>query len=239
MKIKIFNIFHEKVFDELIEIIPPEQRDIVVMYGVNENIKKQSPGDLLEYNLPIYEPKWQAQGYCQTSCLWHVYKNKLHKDLDYIGFCQYDMKFEKDTIDILLKEMNENTIFYSYMFKGGQAFGGHVNWDLIFEEYSKFHGKDVKKEFLQNVEVPLLHTFVIPAEMFERMMDWVSHYMDNGLVHNYPGPMSQSELSERIFSLFLGVEYATKNLVYKELHMPHMWPMYHNKVPFANYKQKI
>ena len=44
MKIKIFNIFHEKVFDELIENIPPEQRDIVVMYGVNENIKKQSEG---------------------------------------------------------------------------------------------------------------------------------------------------------------------------------------------------
>ena len=94
------------------------------------------------------------------------------------------------------------------------------------------------KELLDNVQLPLLHTFVIPVEMFERMMAWISHYMEHGLVNKYPGTLSQSELSERLFAIFIGIEYTLHNVVYKELNMPHMWPMYHNKVPFAGYKQK-
>ena len=86
------------------------------------------------------------------------------------------------------KEMNENTIFYSYMFKGGQAFGGHVNWDLIFEEYSKFHGKDVKKEFIQ-------HLGYIPFVYFDDLQIEQQHliYFQLFLKENIPQVVNETK----------------------------------------------
>ena len=238
MNLKIFNIWHEKIFDELLNNVPWDDRDDIIMYGVNENIPKISLGDLLEYELKIYNPKLQALGFCQTSCLYHVYKNKLYEGLDYIGFCQYDMKFEKDTISDI-KNTDAETIFHDLTLSCTKALEDHsTDWDSVFDSYSSFFNEKIKKEDIIDIHLPLLHTFVIPVKMFVRMMDWMSHYIENELI--YPTRMSRAEFYERIHGIFLAIEcYKNPNIKLKPLKLNHIWPHYHNLVPFVGYKQLV
>jgi hypothetical protein len=48
---------------------------------------------LCEWNLPVHDEAFQKQGFMETSCFIHVLSNELFEGADYIGVCQYDMRW--------------------------------------------------------------------------------------------------------------------------------------------------
>ena len=93
-KFLLYTVFHNKLFDDMYDGCP-EILKYMVFFGVNQKYEKIYSKDkgydiLLEWTLPHFRPEMQKDGYCQTSALYHIYKNKIYLDYDYLGFFQYD-----------------------------------------------------------------------------------------------------------------------------------------------------
>jgi len=259
--VKLYVVFHQKLFKELLRDLPVADRDSVVLWGVNEHIPKELPdieGDpdvvgynlVLEHTLKTYDPYWQAAAYCQTSCIFTVYQEKLHESTDYIGMAQYDMKMRPDTISHIREKTARHPdvkfIFYELFQPMHQALQiGHEAYDGVLADYNTFFGTTwTWKQILSHPRVsafcPLLHTFVMPKEIYARMIGWSHAYFcrirETGA---YPTKASQAEYSERVFAVFLALEMFNENVVAEKLHLDHIWPLYHDKVPFAGYKELV
>jgi len=238
-KLRVYNIFHNKVFDELIET----NDERLTMYGVNENIEKeftentQKYNVMFEYDLAIYEPIWQKKGYAQTSCLLHLFKNKLYEDLDYIGFLQYDMKINENfftDLDLNInKAKSQNKLFIGYSSR--ICIDYILQWDSTLADdtplsalshYNKFFNanytlKDIQKNFYANFGIIMLHTFVIPKEMFHKMMTWLSVYMED-IKDNFPSKHRPCDYLERCHGLFIALEnLSNDNMIYENIGVSH------------------
>jgi len=257
--VAFYVVFHEKVFRELLRDLPVADRDSVTLWGVNENIRKGFPDTendpdfvgyrlALEYTLPTYDPYYQEMAYCQTSCIFAVYQEKLHESADYVGFGQYDMQLRPDTISHIREKTerhpNIKWVFYELSHPLHQALQiGHEAWDGVLADYNEFFGTTwTWATIMRHPRVsgfcPLLHTFVMPREMYARMVSWSYAYFskirESGA---YPTKASQAEFSERVFGLFLALEMFDQNVVAEKLHLDHIWPRFHDQVPFAGYKE--
>lgn len=264
MKLTIFNVFHQRLFPELLRFVPEAERGDVVQYGVNEAIPKELPATdgsdpnfagfpiLLEYKLPKYFPWLQERGYCQTSGMYHVYKNELDADLDYIGWSQYDMQYRWNTLSHIRETIagaaskGQTPVFYELAQPMSQALSfGKTNWNFVLDSYNAYFGTSwTLPAILAHPRVstfcPLVHTFVIPREMFRRMMGWMCDYLDSIQAPGaYPSIVSQAEFAERIHGLFLGLELAREEVTTVKMLLKHEWPSYHNQCPFAGYKTLV
>ena len=118
MRVKIFAVFHAVFSDVVFSGFNDEEvREWFVRYDVNAKQPKRmvgkdgveaalDPGStgsntLLEYALPIYDPKLQDRGFMETPCYVHVLRNELYKGCDYIGVCQYDMRWTPPAVAAL------------------------------------------------------------------------------------------------------------------------------------------
>lgn len=259
MSVQIFNIWHSKLYDELYAHLSAEELENITMFGVNEEYEKSYTQDkykvVMEYELPVYNPLLQKHGYCQTTCMWHVWKNRLVADRHaYVGFMQYDMRPAAGMIQEMQNVIEEAT-------KCGQEVVFHeqtehiiqsVRWcaglampyeGSALQHYNQHFGTSwTVHDLVQNPRVhvsPLLHTFAMPVEMFDRMMGWLDKYLGwlESLYPKYVSDRSQSELLERCHGLFLALECARENVILAPMNLKHVWPLYHDKTEFKNYKQ--
>jgi hypothetical protein len=146
MNIQIFVCFHKQIFPELYEISKIEQDNYLTYYGVKDNYEDTTRNIIYEYNLAHYNANLQKKKYNEKSCIYHVYKNNLYNKYNYIGFCQYDMKFQQNVFkNIEYKIMhNSNTIFYldffQWAFLGGQTTitEDYYNVPAGLNNYNKF-----------------------------------------------------------------------------------------------------
>jgi hypothetical protein len=117
-KLKIFIVFH-KVFDERLSLPFFSQSEIhqwFIKYAVNikhldkkiidqngnqTRPSKTSSDVVLEYQLPIHDPHLQERGFMETSCFVHIEQNHLYGDAQYVGVCQYDMRWTKGSTKIV------------------------------------------------------------------------------------------------------------------------------------------
>jgi hypothetical protein len=253
MHFKIYTVWHQRIFPELLADVPEDDKSSIVMFGVNESIPKEVNEDdckrfnvVFEYQLPRYEMVWQAQGYCQTSCMIHVLLNpELHMGLDYIGFAQYDMKYSASTIqnirDVVAANPGRQIIFHELTLPVVQALGYSTGWDQVLEHYNSFFGTrwtfpDIVKH-PRCPELPVVHTFVIPTLMFIKMMEWMYAYLRSVRAGVYPTNISQAEFAERIHGLFLVLEcISNPDTIMQPFLIEHKWPYYHDQVPFDGYK---
>lgn len=253
-KFRIYNVWHERIFDELLEPIPASDRRDLVMYAVNDKIPKSYASSVVppenvvrEWELPLFEPRWQEKMYCQTTCMYHVFLNGLHRDLDYVGFCQYDMRFDAATfahIRATLREGGGPRVFCSdtqTVQRGLLDFSPQGTAHMV-DHYARFHGVGPDVALISAGRlIPILHTFVIPRDMFERMMRWVSAYMHDleraGLDTRRSGGWfyNQASFAERMHALFIGVECERAGIEMVPLRLAHVWPLYHNQVPFESH----
>jgi hypothetical protein len=250
MNLRIFTVWHNKLYDELYADVSESDLELFTMFGVNEDYeKKYTPNRyniLFEYDLPIYNPNLQKHGYCQTTCMWHVWKNKLYQCLDYIGFIQYDMKPShnmikdiRETVElynrpVIFHEQTEHALQSSRWAKGlVQPYEGSA-----LEHYNKFFNTSYTLQNVLHIPIPIVHTFVIPTETFVKMMEWIDSYITylENMYPCYPSDKSQSELLERCHGLFLAFEIAKNNMTMQPLQIAHIWPLYHDKTKFVNYK---
>ncbi len=257
----LYNIFHHKLFDAMYDACPEILSD-VTFFGVNQKYPKlynEAKGYRIvwEWDLPHYRPEMQADGYCQTSALYHVYQNKLHLPYDYIGCLQYDMKFRSGAKKSFATEIEECTKLglakpFFYSLKGNLhlwcngllvPYTDHTSKTCL-AHYNKFHGTSwtvddlVRKGILNNFI--LLHTFVIPRETFARMMAWMSDYIATEFIEfQRQIDVSTAEFLERVHALFLAIEIANNNHPMIEMPIEHIWPMLHDQTEWHDYKKPL
>jgi len=83
--VKIFNIWHNKLFDKCYQELDEYSLDKIIMYDVNQKYQKIYNADkkyniIKEYELTYFNSLYQDTNYCQTSCLYHVFKNNLYRN---------------------------------------------------------------------------------------------------------------------------------------------------------------
>jgi GR25 family glycosyltransferase involved in LPS biosynthesis len=255
-KISIFNIWHNKLFDRCYEKLDKYSMSKITMFDVNQNYEKlynenKNYNIVKEYELNSYNSLYQNTNYCQTSCLYHVFKNKMYEDMDYIGFIQYDMELEKDFIyNIEQKIINCPTDIFFYNLTEKRKIH---NWYLcnpyensLLEKYNKYFNtnhtyENIKENEKCNMFI-CLHTFVIPTKTFIKMMNWFFCIKD-WLHANYISGLytqSMSETTEELFGLFLLLQFIEDDSIQMELlKLHHNWEKLHFATNFINYKNPV
>jgi len=255
-KIKVFNIWHNKLFDHCYEKLDSYSLSKLTMFDVNPKYQKiynseKNYNIAKEYELSHYNPLFQDTNYCQTSCLYHVFKNEMYLNQDYVGFIQYDMELADDFIydmEEKIKKSKNDIYFYS------QLVSNKVDVPLIctpydnsvLEKYNQYfktnHTYESIKSHKNADKFICLHTFVIPKRTYEAMMNWFCSITD-WLHVNYINGIyceSMSEVTEEIFGLFLLLQMIENDSIQlEELKLHHDWPKLHNENNFDNYKQKL
>ena len=262
--VNIFNIWHNKLFDNCYKSLDEYSLDKINMYDVNQNYTKIYNKDknykiVKEYELDIYNNVLQATNYCQTSCLYHVFVNgKLAKnqtfyhDNDYIGFIQYDMELEsnfiydiEDKINSTDEDEDHDVFFYSLV--ANDKLCRHLVCNpyenSILEKYNNYfntnHTYDSIISHNKSKYFICLHTFVIPTTIYMKMMKWYCSISDSLHVNYVNGVYteSMSEVTEEVFGLFLLLQIIENdNIKLEELKLKHDWPHLHNETSFNNYK---
>jgi len=178
--LKLFIVFHEKIFDECYENIPQDILDKYFTFiAVNKNIPKNyTEGKynvVNEWDLPRYNSQFQDKGYKENSAIYHVYANKLYGDAKYIGFFQYDMHFEKGVIDGILSDMEkEPTCFYVL----GEVVNYSIDktWDepYVFDYLTSLYAYNYRVIVNYSAIGPRCNTYVLPVSNFLKIMSFVN-----------------------------------------------------------------
>ena len=195
---------------------------------------------IYEADLPFYNPNFQKMVYNEGSGLYHLYVNELYKSCDYIGFCQYDMKFFENTISNIqniIESSSIDCIFNIGYFPdiiNNTFLGGHsiivknINQcECAINSYNNFFNNNyTSNNVIQN---SLIHcnTFVIPSKMFERMMSWMKQYFIDDLILNKQNSKLDNPgcLIEGLVGMFLSLEVFNGSKYYP-LDVKHIWPLY-------------
>ena len=243
--IHIYSVFHNYFYDELYNDIENEEENkMITLYGVKEKqINTTKLNMIYEADLEIYNPNFQKLKYNEGSALYHLYKNGLYKKYDYIGICQYDMKFFSNTINDIKNIINNTSIDYIFNIgyfpdiKDTGFNGGHGliinsinNFPCGLETYNKFFNTNyTSKEVIKNLLI-CCNTFIIPSKMFENMMDWMEQYFIDDLVLNKTNSDCDNPgfAIEGLVGMFLSLE-VYKGAKYYPFHIEHIWPLYKNK----------
>ena len=177
--LQIFIVFHKYIFDECYKDISKADLDKYFTFvSVNKKIKKTYSNKykvIKEWELPHYRPELQEQGYNENSAIYHVYTNKLHIPYKYIGFFQYDMKFNPDTLKQILTKITTNNTMYFHIGLNDYTFCTLTTWkepmtaEFIIKYYEEYFGKLFSKDALY----PLWNSYIIPIELYEKIMPWI------------------------------------------------------------------
>jgi hypothetical protein len=158
------------------------------------------------------------------------------------------MELETDFIYNIEQKINQtedDIFFYSLMI----ANKIDVNYickpysNSILEKYNTYFGTNHTYETIKANNkfnnFICLHTFVIPTNIFIKMMDWYCLITD-WLHKNYINGLyteSISKITEEIFGLFLLLQMIENdNIVLYSLKLNHEWPKLHNETEWTNYK---
>lgn len=188
MKLKIFVVYHRDIHNELYD---KESINKIVFIGVGNHIKKgyyrrKKYNIIYEKDFPIYDASLQEKGYCETSAIYHIYANKAYQDLDYIGFAQYDMYIKNDVFNkidqTIVNDPSKNYIFYANKDKMLHL-SNVVPYEFMINSYNahfktNFTTIKLKNDPLASNSLILESTFVIPVKIFEKIMPWISKFID-------------------------------------------------------------
>lgn len=213
-KWKIFVTFFNRLYDE--HYTPDSSFDLrnYTFVKVNDRYPLDISGNKLPYDIffehdfKIFSPSWQEKGYHENSVFYHIYKNNLHRDYDYIGFIEYDHVLRKnftreiqgmiDATDHDLVFIFNKFNFHQYWEQGvlmdphkpqKETGDPHTEWNcinVVLKDYNHFHETNFRLEDLIRRDCfPVAHCFIQPTAMFEKMMAFHSAIMDSGKVEQY------------------------------------------------------
>jgi len=226
-RIQFFVCFHREVYQQCYEITDRE-RELITFYGV----KARQPVERVIYEdeLSIYNPNLQRLHYNESSCLYHVYKNRLYEKYDYVGFCQYDMVFHPSIFSEIKASLQPNTIFYldffKWAFKGGQTtiIRDYKDVTAGLVSYNKFFNTAYRPEDLIANKMPICNTFLVSRDRYAKMMIWMEAYFIETIEPKMSDPtglaFDPGHMIEALTSMFLALEVA-QGAVYRKLPMVH------------------
>jgi hypothetical protein len=186
----IFVIYHKTVYNDFYKTISEDNKKHIVFYGVKDKI--ENTPSIYEYEMNIYNPRLQAQRYNESSAFYHIYENKLYKDLSYIGFAQYDMIINNETINTIKTKITETPTIFAAFFaveESKRALHGSLNlivepisfFGSILDNYNNFFQKKYMKDDVMISPLIMCNTFVIPVVMYEKYMGWLNSYFKNDI----------------------------------------------------------
>ena len=129
-----------------------------------------------EWDLPNHDPTFQERGYLEQSVIYHVYANELHKTYDYVGFFQYDMMFNDNIVDFLVKNIHptETRYFplevYNFEYCHYKTGCEPPTLDYAVSDYEKFFGV----KFNRGAAFPLWNSFILPKSLYTKIMPWIT-----------------------------------------------------------------
>jgi len=212
---QLFVVFHKKIFDECYDNIPQDILDKYFTFvAVNPDIPKTYTKDkykiVNEWELPEYNAQFQQKGYNENSVIFHVMRNELYKEYKYVGFFQYDMIFTMSVLDTIISEMNEiPTCFYldarNYGYCAKETWNEPPVMAYLTSYYEEFHNK--KFSYSYNDVYPLLNSYVISVDTYEKVMKWVyTLYSKIGSIVEQKHFGHIGGLYERIMAFAIGEE---------------------------------
>lgn len=194
MKTKIFVVFHKAIDENIFAQFSGREIDTYfVKYAVNREfskqviyknifrklIKKRADQHLIhEYALSKYNPELQKRGFMETSCYVHVLENQLYQDCDYVGVCQYDMRWTAEARQTILnlnrktthdqtawgisvgELMSPENIFHPF------AFPDQVDWAFLLKSYNQFFETNWSRDIFVNKPFTLFQTYLLPVAEF-------------------------------------------------------------------------
>ena len=252
--LKIFVVYHQ-VIDENILFTKYSKEYIkktFAYYCVNEVIEKyETPKRyglpiIYEYELPNYNPFLQLRHYMETSAYLHIYNNNLHKELDFIGICQYDMlhveeykNLQKDRIYILDsgEPIALNGVWNAKMFPKIR------NINFLLESYNRHFKKNYTVYELNNAPLSLWQTNIYPTAIFEKLCSWLSVLVDEIYPWSIEPPYEthwgvMGGYTERAIAIFNAIEIIERDCkfgLFDVLHTEMCNKMQYDKKFFLNY----
>lgn len=256
MKVKTFVVFH-KIFSEVVfsGFEDEESRDWFIRYGVNASQPKKiirkhgvetilDPAStqndtLLEYALPNYDPKLQERGFMETSCYVHVLKNELYKGYDYIGVCQYDMRWTPLAVTALRELALDNhrnpRLIYGMSVgvlcnrEGALhplTFADRVNWSFLLKSYNSYFGTNHQPQIFIEKPLSLFQTYIMPTSEFIALASWLGVLCDELYPAHCMPPYethwgSLSGKTERAAALFIAARMQEGGIVFRDLPLHH------------------
>ena len=236
--ITIFVVFHNNIHIDFYSALTEEEKNYITYYGVRDHITVTNGTKVIyEEDMPIYNEKLQKNKYNEASALYHIWKNNLFQEHKYIGFFQYYMKFNKNTINEV-KNIIENSetadyIFYVGLFpsgiKGGQTSITHdypnEKLEAGLKNYNKFFNTNFSNDILYKIKMLVGNSFIIPSHIYNKMMNWLtaSYYKDEistsildiNNVHHF----NAGHVIEALTGMFLGLEVEQQNAKYYKLNV--------------------
>jgi hypothetical protein len=236
---KIYIVFHKNIYPENYENLTENEKEKLIFYGVKEKPTNTKDMKIIyENEMMVYNPKLQHNRYNEGSALYHIYKNHIALFTDYIGFFQYDMKFESNAIQNIQNTINENPkkafIFYIDFFQWGFVGGqstitrNNKNHDLEsgLKNYNRTFGTNYKPEDLMITKMLMCNSFVIPSHIFQKMMKWMQSYFRDKIDIDIKDTLENRSFNpghmiEALTGMFLALEVAQGNAVYERILVEH------------------
>ena len=92
---------------------------------------------LVEHDFPVNRPDFQENGYCESSVIWHLYKNGEHKKYDYIGFIEYDHVLSENFTETI-QHVGTRLGYMHFADNNRLAPGqGHIPFPVLLEALAK------------------------------------------------------------------------------------------------------
>lgn len=252
--LKVFIVFHQIVDEDVLftKYSPEYVKNTFAYYCVNEVIekyeipKKYGLPIIYEYELPNYNPFLQLRSYMETSAYLHIYNNNLHKNLDFVGICQYDMlhveeyySLQKNIIYVLDsgEQIAKNGVWNKKMFPGLR------NIDFLMESYNRFFGKNYNVSDLNDIVLSLWQANIYPTPIFEKLCSWLTLLVEEVYPWSVEPPYEthwgvMGGYTERAIAIFNAIEILENNKIYDRfdvLHTEMCNKMQYDKKFFLNY----
>jgi len=238
-KWKLFVTTFKKLYDEHYACDSSFDMKNFTFVKVNDDYPLELDGNRLKYDIQferdfrIFDAGLQRKGYHENSVLYHIYKNDVHKEYDYIGFIEYDHVLgDQFTADIqrTIDEADRDLLFVFNKFTFRQLWeqgvlmnprrplketgDPHSPWNcinVILDDYNRFFGTTHRMEDLVLRDCfPICHCFMIPSRRFDKMMGFHSSVMESGKVERYHQHnwRARAGLMERYLAVALALEDA-------------------------------
>jgi hypothetical protein len=236
-KWKIFVTTFSKLFDEHYTSDSSFNMKNFTFVKVNDEYPLELDGNRLEYDIllehdfRIFDAGLQKKGYHENSVLYHIYKNNVHKEYDYIGFIEYDHVLgDQFTANVrrMIDTAERDLLFAFNKFSFQQLWeqgilmdprrplketgDPHSPWNcinVILNDYNQFYRADYRMEDLVLKDCfPICHCFMMPSWRFEKIMKFHSFIMESGKVEQYHQHnwRARAGLMERYLAVALALE---------------------------------